>query len=66
MKESIRHLLMAQWLLAAGTAIASCGSPASPEGELARLTAELRGEGELAAVAAAPEDGDADPASECE
>jgi len=66
MNESVRHLLMAQCLLAVGAAIASCGSPASSELELAELRAELRGEGALTAGAAAPEDGEPAPPSECD
>ena len=66
MNESVRHLLMAKWLLAFGAAIASCGSPASPELELAQLRAELRGEGALTAGAAAPEDDEPETPPECD
>lgn len=66
MKESIRHLFMAQSLLALGVAIVSCGARASSEVELAQREAELRGEGELSAGAAVREDSADDPASECD
>ncbi len=44
MNESVRHILMAQCLLAASAIAASCGSQAPGEPELGRLTGELRGE----------------------